>query len=128
MTSKQLNDLFAAHSCTARDFIAWAAGFGVTVHDSTVSRHRSGAQGITGPWQIAYHCYFTSLNPYSSVMKKRIKEVALQLEELERLIAHNEGAGIEQEVHSLQQELEELLKAAEEQAFYNDQCYGHGHW
>ena len=59
MTKDELNALFEKHAQTPAAFIAWAAGHGVTVSHSTVSRHRAGTQGITGPWEICYRVFFS---------------------------------------------------------------------
>lgn len=61
MTNHDLKQLFTAHDASARDFIRWAAGFGVTVYDSTISRHLAGTQGLTAPWVIAYKTFFNEL-------------------------------------------------------------------
>lgn len=61
MTKEQLKQQFEIAGVTARDFIRWAEGHGVTVHDSTISRHLAGKQGITTPWALAYLYYFETL-------------------------------------------------------------------
>lgn len=61
MTHTDLKQKFEISGKTARDFIRWAADKGVKVYDSTVSRHLSGAQGITQPWELAYLWFFEQI-------------------------------------------------------------------
>jgi len=58
MTHTELKQRFEVAGRNARDFIRWAQSHGVKVHDSTVSRHLAGTQGITGPWELAYKWFF----------------------------------------------------------------------
>ncbi len=41
MTSNELQNLFAKHNKSARDFIRWAATWGVKIHDTELSLHLS---------------------------------------------------------------------------------------
>ena len=61
MTHTELKQNFEVTGKTARDFIRWAAEKDVTVHDATVSRHLSGTQNITQPWQLAYMWFFSGI-------------------------------------------------------------------
>lgn len=59
MNHIDLKQKFEATGKTARDFIRWADGKGVKVHDATVSRHLAGTQGITQAWCLAYLFFFS---------------------------------------------------------------------
>lgn len=56
----ELKEKFEVTGKSGRDFIRWAATHGVKVHDSTVSRHLAGTQGITQAWELAYLWFFES--------------------------------------------------------------------
>lgn len=58
MTAEELNYLFTSKNFKSIDFIKWAKGLGFDVDPATVSRHRSGKQGITIPWGISYKYFF----------------------------------------------------------------------
>lgn len=58
MTTEQLNEKFKNSDKYNRDFIRWAAEYGIIFDDTEISNHRKGKRRMTKSAQLMYLIYF----------------------------------------------------------------------